>query len=63
MIKAYLIVLLSISASGISTQITPLESMELCHYMQKVYNDMEHGAIRVRSKCINADNWGDDARN
>ncbi len=62
MIKAYLIVLLSISASGVSTQVIPLERMDLCYHMQKIYNDMEHGAIKIRSKCINPENWGDNAR-
>lgn len=60
MIKAYLIVLISISASGVTSQVTPLDSVDLCYHMQRVYNDMEHGSIKIRSRCINAENWGVD---
>ena len=58
MIKAYLIVLINISASGVATQAIPLDSMKRCYTLQKVYSDMEHGAIRIESRCINPDNWG-----
>lgn len=55
MIKTALLISIAISAPDLIAQ-SPYT--QYCYNVQKINNDMEHGVIKIRSKCIDADNWG-----